>query len=91
LTLALLLLALGTYLLRLFPWRWGRRLGVGQVGPSLVVALFLVSAFSPPPSPEWARVALGLFGVYAAARATGHLGAAILLGVALYTLLSLGG
>ena len=59
-TLALLLLALGTFLLRFLPWRAEKGLRAGQAGPALVVALFLVSAFGPPPSPEWLRALLAL-------------------------------
>jgi hypothetical protein len=51
-TLAVLFLALGTFLISFLPWRKPGRLHLGQAGPALVVALFLVSAFGPPPS--WA-------------------------------------
>ncbi|WP_243031218.1 branched-chain amino acid transport [Thermus altitudinis] len=88
-TLALLLLALGTFLLRLLPWRGEGSLRAGQAGPALVVALFLVSAFSPPPSPEWLRTGLALLGTYLGARLTGNLGLAVFLGVGLYGLLGL--
>ncbi|MDM7323500.1 MAG: branched-chain amino acid transport [Thermus sp.] len=86
-TLALLLLALGTFLLRFLPWRGERSLRTGQAGPALVVALFLVSAFGPPPSPEWLRSALALLGTYLGMRLTGNLGLAVFLGVGLYGLL----
>ncbi|TBH17252.1 branched-chain amino acid transport [Thermus thermamylovorans] len=86
-TLALLLLALGTFLLRFLPWRGERRVPTGQAGPALVVALFLVSAFSPPPSPEWLRAGLALLGTYLGLRLTGNLGVAVFLGAGLYGLL----
>lgn len=91
-TLALLLLALGTFLLRFLPWRGERRVQAGQAGPALVVALFLVSAFSSPPSPEWLGTGLALLGTYLGARLTGNLGLAVLLGAGFYGLLrALGG
>ena len=80
-TLALLLLALGTFLLRFLPWRAEKGLRAGQAGPALVVALFLVSAFGPPPSPEWLRALLALLGTY--------MGLAVFLGAGLYGLLGL--
>lgn len=86
-TLALLLLALGTFLLRFLPWRGEKSLKTGQAGPALVVALFLVSAFSPPPSFEWVRAALALLGTYLGLRLTGNLGVAVFLGAGLYGLL----
>ena len=82
-TLALLLLALGTFLLRFLPWRAEKGLRAGQAGPALVVALFLVSAFGPPPSPEWLRALLALLGTYMGARLTGNLGLAVFLGAGL--------
>ncbi|WP_114313762.1 branched-chain amino acid transport [Thermus caldifontis] len=88
-TLALFLLALGTFLLRFLPWRGEGSLRAGQAGPALVVALFLVSAFNPPPSPEWLRAALALLGAYLGARLTGNLGLAVFLGAGLYGLLGL--
>lgn len=86
-TLALLLLALGTFLLRFLPWREERTLRAGQAGPALVVALFLVSTFAPPPSPEWLRAGLALLGTYLGVRLLGHLGLAVFLGAGLYGLL----
>ncbi|WP_243028248.1 branched-chain amino acid transport [Thermus albus] len=86
-TLALFLLALGTFLLRFLPWRGEKSLRAGQAGPALVVALFLVSAFGPPPSPGWLLTALALLGTYLGARLTGNLGLAVFLGVGLYGLL----
>ena len=88
-TLALLLLALGTFLLRFLPWRAEKGLRAGQAGPALVVALFRVSAFGPPPSPEWLRALLALLGTYMGVRLTGNLGLAVFLGAGLYGLLGL--
>ncbi|MEN2981102.1 MAG: AzlD domain-containing protein [Thermus sp.] len=88
-SLALLLLALGTFLLRYLPWRGEKPLPTGQAGPSLVVALFLVSAFSPAPPSEWARTLLALLGVYVGQRVFRNLGLAVVLGMGLYGLLGL--
>jgi len=88
-TLALFLLALGTFLLRFLPWRAERGLRVGQAGSALVVALFLVSAFGAPPSSEWLPALPALLGTYFGARLTGNLGLAVSLGTRLYGLLGL--
>jgi len=88
-TLAVLFLALGTFLIRFLPWRKPGRLHLGQAGPALVVALFLVSAFGPPPSWAWLKtlVALGAtYLAYLAERLLRNLGLAVLVGMVLYAL-----
>ena len=71
-TLALLLLALGTFLLRFLPWRAEKGLRAGQAGPALVVALFLVPAFGRPPSLEGLSAFLALMGTQGVVRLWGN-------------------
>jgi branched-subunit amino acid transport protein len=51
-----------------------------------VVALFLVSAFGPPPSWLWAKTLAALCVVFLAWRLSRHLGLSVLLGMAAYAL-----
>jgi branched-subunit amino acid transport protein len=85
-TLAVLFLALGTFLIRFLPWRKPGRLHLVQAGPALVVALFLVSAFSPPPSWAWLKTLATLGATYLAERLFRNLGLAVLVGMVLYAL-----
>ncbi len=82
----ILVLALGTFLLRYLPWRGERGPSPGQAGPALVVALFLVSAFGPPPSWLWAKTLAALWVVFLTWRLSRHLGLSVLLGMAAYAL-----
>ena len=83
-TLALFVLALGTFLLRFLPWRAERGLRVDQAGLALVVALFLVSVFGPPPPSERFCALLALLINSLGARFTGNLSLAVFLGTGLY-------
>lgn len=85
---AIALLALGTFLLRLLPWRGGAALPARQAGPALVVALLAVATVSPPAGISWLIAALSLGGVYLAMRAFGNPGVAVLCGMGLYALLA---
>ncbi|WP_234505542.1 MULTISPECIES: AzlD domain-containing protein [Thermus] len=82
----ILVLALGTLLLRYLPWRGERGPSPGQAGPALAVALFLVSAFGPPPSWLWAKTLAALLVVSLAFRLSRRLGLSVLLGMAAYAL-----
>jgi hypothetical protein len=58
----------------------------GPGGAALVVALFLVSAFGPPPSWAWLKTLAALGATYLAERLLRNLGLAVLVGMVLYAL-----